>query len=32
MKYWNALSDEVQDALLIAGFLAEAYALFWVMA
>jgi len=32
MKYWNALSDDAQDALLIVGFLVEAYILFGVMA
>ena len=32
MKIWNALSDDAQDALLIAGFLIEAWFLFGVMA
>ena len=32
MKYWNALSDDVQDFLLIAGFLVEAWFLFGVLA
>ena len=25
MKYWNALSEDAQDALLIAGFILEAW-------
>lgn len=32
MKYWNALSEDAQDALLIAGFLIEAWFLFGVLA
>ena len=32
MKYWNALSEDAQDTLLIAGFLLEAWFLFGVMA
>lgn len=32
MKYWNALSDDAQDTLLIAGFILEAWFLFGVMA
>ena len=32
MKYWNALSDDAQDALLIAGFILEAWFLFGVLA
>lgn len=32
MKYWNALTDEAQDAVLVGGFFLEAYILFWVMA
>ena len=32
MKYWHYLTDEAQDAVLIAAFLIEAYVLFWVMA
>ena len=32
MKIWNALSEDAQDALLIAGFLLEAWFLFVVMA
>ena len=32
MKYWNALSEDAQDTLLIAGFIIEAWFLFGVMA
>lgn len=32
MKWWNALTDDAQDALLIAGFFLEAYLLFGVLA
>lgn len=32
MKYWNALSEDAQDTLLIAGFLLEAWFLFGVLA
>ena len=32
MKYWNMLSDDAQDFLLIAGFVVEAWLLFGVMA
>ena len=28
MKYWNALTDEAQDAILVIGFLIECYVLF----
>jgi hypothetical protein len=31
MKYWNALSDDAQEFLLIVGFLLEAWFLFGVM-
>lgn len=31
MKYWNALTDEAQDALLIAGFFVAYGFLFLVM-
>lgn len=30
-RWWNALSDEGQNYVLIAGFLIEAYFLFWVL-
>ena len=32
MKIWNALSEDAQDTLLIAGYLLEAWFLFGVMA
>ena len=32
MKWWDALTDDAKDALLIAGFLIESYVLFVVMA
>ena len=32
MKYWNALTDDAKDTLLIVGFLIECYVLFGVMA
>ena len=32
MKYWNALTDEAKNALLIAAFLLEAFFLFGVAA
>lgn len=32
MKYWNALSEDAQDTLLIAGFILEAWFLFGVLA
>ena len=32
MKIWNALSEDAQDTLLIAGFLLEAWFLFGVLA
>ena len=32
MKYWNALSDDAQDAVLFVVFLLEAWFLFGVMA
>lgn len=32
MKYWNALTEDAQDTLLILGFLVECYILFWVLA
>ena len=32
MKYWNYLTDEAQNTLLIIGFFVEAYFLFWVLA
>ena len=28
MKYWNALTDEAQDAILVIGLLLECYILF----
>jgi hypothetical protein len=28
MKYWNALTDEAQDAILVIGLLLECYVLF----
>ncbi len=31
-KWWDALTEDAQDTLLIAGFLIEAYVLFVVMA
>lgn len=31
MKYWNALSDEAQDGLMIAALFIEAYVLFGMM-
>ena len=32
MKYWDALTDEAQNALIIAAFLVEAFFLFGVAA
>ena len=32
MKIWNALSEDAQDFLLIAGFFVEAWFLFGVLA
>ena len=32
MKIWDALSEDAQDTLLIAGFLIEAWFLFGVLA
>ena len=32
MKWWDALTDDAKDTLLIGGFLIECYLLFGVMA
>jgi len=32
MKYWNALTDEAQETILIGGFIIEAFVLFVIMA
>ena len=32
MKYWNALSEDAQDSLLLVGFALEAWFLFGVLA
>ena len=32
MKYWNALTDEAKDALMVVAFLVEAFFLFGVLA
>ena len=32
MKWWDALTDDAKDTLLIGGFLIECYVLFGVMA
>ena len=32
MKWWDALTDEAKDTLLIGGFLIELYLLFGVLA
>lgn len=32
MKWWDALTDDAKDTLLIAGFFIEAYLLFGVLA
>ena len=32
MKWWDALTDDAKDLLLIAGFFLEAYVLFVLMA
>lgn len=32
MKWWDALTDDAKDTLLIAGFMVECYVLFVVMA
>lgn len=32
MKWWDALTDDAKDTLLIGGFLVECYVLFVVMA
>jgi len=32
MKYWNGLTEDAQDTLMIVAFLLECYILFGVMA